>query len=112
MEEQMKNGVMFFLAGVMALTFSMALSLSANAEEAVKADKVTGVVVTSDGDFVSIKTEKGEVKKFHMDKTTTITGDLTKVGAKAEITEHDGHAISVVIAVEGKKAEVEKKAAD
>jgi hypothetical protein len=90
---KMKKWGMFLLAAVVALTFSV----SAHAMKEMAGAKVSGEVTAVDGEFVSVKNEKGETQKFHMDKTTKITGEL-KVGAKAEVEEHDGHAMSVMVA--------------
>jgi len=91
----MKKMAMFLVVGIVAFAFAV----SANAGEMAgksSAAKVVGEMVKQDGDFVEIKTGEGKMQKFHMDKTTTITGEL-KPGAMLEIEGHDGHAMSVVV---------------
>jgi hypothetical protein len=46
--------------------------------------KVAGDVLKVEGEFVVVKDDKGEVHKFHVDKTTKQIGDI-KAGSRVEI---------------------------
>ncbi len=89
----MRRMVTFLFALVVALAFSV----GANAMEKMQGAKVSGEVVSDDGEFIEIKTAAGEMKKYHKDKTTKMTG-MVKAGAQVEIEAHESHAMSVTVA--------------
>ena len=89
----MKKLAMFLVAGIAAFAFAVSAGAGEMAEKA-STPKAKGEVVKADGEFVEIKTADGKTAKFHMDKTTKITGEL-KVGAMVEIEGASGHAMSV-----------------
>jgi len=84
--------------GMMIMALFMAFSFSTLTFAA--GSKVTGEVVKTEGEFVTVKDADGKIHKFHMDKTTKQTGDI-KQGAQVEVeATPQGHASA--IAVKGK----------
>ena len=89
----MKKMALFLVAGIAAFAFAVGAGAGDMPSEG-STPKVKGEVVKADGEFVEIKTAEGKTQKFHMDKTTKITGEL-KPGATVEIEGASGHAMSV-----------------
>ena len=83
----MKKFIMFFVAAMVAISLA---TVSYAGDK-----KVMGEVTKMEGDFVTVKDEKGKEMKIHTDKTTKMTGDI-KAGSHVEAEVSDkGHATSI-----------------
>jgi hypothetical protein len=86
---------------VLVSTLLMACILATVGLASVK--KVAGKVVKVEGEFVVVKDDKGEVHKFHVDKTTKQIGEI-KAGSRVEVeTTPQGHAAKIRAAGEEKR---------
>ena len=90
---------------VLTSTLLAAFFLAAVGLASVK--KVAGNVIKVEGEFAVVKDAKGEVHKFHVDKTTKQIGDV-KSGSRVEVeATPQGHAAKIT-AAEGEKREPDR----
>ncbi len=100
----MKNGLMYLLVGLIAVTFSTL----GFAMEKKKGDHdeghIKGEITKIDGEMVTVKDEHGEEHMLHVDKSTKKKGEI-KTGAHVEAEATDsGHAKSITAHAEEKES--------
>jgi hypothetical protein len=78
---------------VMLLVLLMTVTLST---VGFAAEKVTGEVVKMEGEFITVKDDKGKEHKFHVNKETKQMGEV-KTGSKVEVeATPPGHATMIM----------------
>ncbi len=92
----MKRGILYLLAGLIAVTFST-VSFAMEKERGHDEDLIKGEITKVDKEMVTVTDEHGEEHMLHVDKTTKKKGEI-KVGAHvmAEAT-GSGHAKSIEV---------------